>query len=79
MGGESTGKNPTDRGKSGSKRSVLVDQRGAPLGMEIEGANIPDMCMLADTLEAILIQRQGDDLENLCLDKGYDTRACDEC
>lgn len=79
LGGEATGKNPTDRGKSGSKRSLLVDQRGAPLGVEIEGANIPDMCMLADTLEAILIERQGEDVEHLCLDKGYDTRACDEC
>ena len=31
LGGEQTGKNPTDRGKRGSKIHILVDQRGAPL------------------------------------------------
>ena len=31
LGGEQTGKNPTDRGKLGSKRHILVDGRGAPL------------------------------------------------
>src|SRR3989304_4653313 len=31
LGGENTGPNPTDRGKSGSKRHQLVDGRGVPL------------------------------------------------
>ena len=79
LGGEATGRNPTDRGKSGSKRSLLVDQRGAPLSVEIEGANVPDMMMLADTLASILIERDPAEQEHLCLDKGYDTKACDEC
>ena len=30
LGGEKTGKNPTDRGKSGAKINLLVDGRGAP-------------------------------------------------
>jgi putative transposase len=30
LGGSNTGKNPTDRGKSGSKIHLLVDQRGLP-------------------------------------------------
>jgi len=29
---EKTGPNPGDRGKQGTKRSVLVDERGVPLG-----------------------------------------------
>ena len=29
LGGEKTGKNPTDRGKLGSKKSMIVDQKGA--------------------------------------------------
>ena len=32
LGGSQTGKNPTDRGKSGSKVHLLVDERGAPVG-----------------------------------------------
>ena len=39
LGGEETGKNPTDRGKSGSKIHLLVDQRGAPLAVLVSGAN----------------------------------------
>ena len=31
LGGEETGPNPTDRAKTGSKRHLWVDQRGAPL------------------------------------------------
>jgi putative transposase len=33
LGGEQTGKNPTVRGKRGSKIHILVDQRGAPLAV----------------------------------------------
>ena len=33
--GKKTGKNPTDRGKLGVKRSVLTDGRGVPLGVAI--------------------------------------------
>lgn len=32
LGGEDTDRNPTDRGKQGSKIHLLVDKRGAPLG-----------------------------------------------
>jgi transposase len=39
LGGEKTGGNPTDRGKSGSKRSVLSDAAGVPVGLVIDGAN----------------------------------------
>ena len=42
MGGEATGKSPVDRGKSGTKRHVLADQRGAPIVIEVTGANRHD-------------------------------------
>ena len=32
FGGKKTGKNPTDRGKKGTKKSVLVEGDGGPLG-----------------------------------------------
>ena len=37
--GAETGPNPTDRGKLGTKRHMLTDQRGAPLAVVITGAN----------------------------------------
>jgi putative transposase len=33
LGEKSTGPNPTDRAKSGTKRSILVDGKGVPLGV----------------------------------------------
>ena len=38
-----TGPNPTDRGKLGTKRHVLTDQKGIPLSASITGANTHDM------------------------------------
>ena len=32
-GGSATGPNPTDRGKPGAKRHIVVDARGTPLGV----------------------------------------------
>jgi transposase len=37
--GALTGKNPTDRGKKGTKRHLLVDGKGTPLALRITGAN----------------------------------------
>lgn len=38
LGGEATGPSPVDRAKSGTKRSVLTDRRGAPLAVVVTGA-----------------------------------------
>src|SRR6266702_1121528 len=54
LGGEKTGPNPTDRGKSGVKRSVLTEGHGVPLAVEIEGANRHDMKL---TLAGIVVDR----------------------
>ena len=72
--GKKTGKDPTDRGKLGVKRSTLVDGRGVPLAVAVEGANVPDQKLLAETLDAIPIERPeptSQQPQNLCLDKGY--------
>ena len=37
---EGVGRNPTDRGKSGSKIHLLVDQEGMPLGLALAGAHV---------------------------------------
>jgi putative transposase len=73
LGGEKTGPNPTDRGKVGTKRSLLTDGRGQPLSIAVGGANINDHLLLAETLDGIPIPRPTDNsTENICLDKGYD-------
>jgi putative transposase len=72
--GKKTGKNPTDRGKLGVKRSVLTDARGVPLGVAIGGANTHDQKLLRATLRSIPVPRprpKGRRKQHLCLDKGY--------
>lgn len=73
LGGENTGKNPTDRGKSGSKRSLLVNAQGLPLAIVTSGANTPDGQLLEPTLAAVAIERPDPEgsAQHLCLDKGY--------
>jgi len=73
LGGEKTGPNPTDRAKRGTKRSLVVDARGAPLGVVVSGANTPDGQLLEATLASMPIERpEGQTTpQNLCLDKAY--------
>lgn len=42
-GGESTGPNPTDRRKPGTKQHLLVDRHGVPLEVRVTGANRHDV------------------------------------
>ena len=70
--GDSVGRNPTDRGKAGSKRSVLVDGGGGPLSVVVAGANVHDTKLLAITLDSIVVERPDAGIQHLCLDKGYD-------
>ena len=42
LGGEKTGPNPTDRAKSGTKRSLLTDGAGVRLGVAVDRANTHD-------------------------------------
>jgi putative transposase len=69
------GPNPTDRGKDGCKRSLLVEGGGWPLSLIVAAANVNDAKLLEQTLGATFIGRPAPDeqLQHLCLDKGYDT------
>jgi len=81
MGGKKTGPNPTDRGKSGVKRSLLTEAHGIPIGLEIDGANRHDMKLVRATLEAIVVDRPeptDEQPQGMCLDKGYDYEAVRE-
>lgn len=74
-GGEGTGPNPTDRGKSGWKWSVAVDTNGIPIGWAIDGANRHDVRMLEPTLDDVKAVGFFDDIGTLHLDRGYDSGA----
>jgi putative transposase len=73
--GKKTGPNPTDRAKSGVKRSLLAEGHGLPLGLSVAGANRHDMKLVRPTLESIVVDRpQPTETEpqGMCLDKAYD-------
>src|SRR5499426_2096486 len=75
LGGEKVGKNPTDRGKSGTKRSLLTDGRGVPIGLAVAGANRNDFKLVRETIESIAVERPDptrDTPQGMCLDTGYD-------
>lgn len=71
LGGSKTGKNPTDRSKSGSKIHLLVDERGAPLAVWITGANEHDKWSADDLIVHIVAKRPNSE-QHFCADKGYD-------
>jgi IS5 family transposase len=52
-GGEQTGKDPTNRGKLGTKRHVVVDRHGVPLAVTLSGANVHDSKLLEEAIDAI--------------------------
>ena len=75
------GKHPTDRGTLGTKRSLLTDGHGLPLGGAVDGANRHDMKLVEATLEAIMIKRPeptATQPQHLGLDTGYDYEAVRE-
>ena len=75
LGGAATGKSPVDRGKPGTKRHVLTDQRGAPIGIAVTGANRHDSRAARATLGSIPVKRPASGAageQHLTADKGYD-------
>ena len=75
FGGDKVGKNPTDRGKAGTKISLATDGSGSPLGIALAGANVHDTKLLGETLDALVLEPPKvtpDNPQHLCLDKGYD-------
>jgi len=71
LGGTQTGRNPTDRGKSGSKIHLLVDELGAPLAIWITGANEHDKWSVDDLIVHIVTKRPYSE-QHFCADRGYD-------
>ncbi len=86
LGRGATGKNPTDRAKMGTKRSILTDGRGIPLAVAVEGANRHDSKLLVATLDGLVVARPAPPEEeldlwqqqHLCLDAAYDSKEVRE-
>lgn len=76
--GKKTGKNPTDRGKLGVKRSVLADGRGVVLGLCLAAANCHDSRLAEPTMKQMIVRRpqpRPRRPQHLCADKAYDSQA----
>ena len=74
LGGKD-GQEPHRSGQKGTKRSLLTDGRGVPLGLEVAGANRADMKLVEATLDSIPIERPEPTPEkpqHFLGDKGYD-------
>jgi transposase len=77
-GGEKTGKNPTDRGKKGSKHHLITDAQGIPLAFILTGANRNDVTQLIPLVEAIppiggKVGRPRRRPDKVQADRGYDS------
>jgi transposase len=74
--------NPTDKGKAGTKRHIVVDKRGVPLSVITSAANVHDSIVFEELLDAIEpIKRPGRGRprkrpEKLHADKAYDDKKC---
>jgi putative transposase len=73
--GKKTGPNPTDRAKTGTKRSLLTEGQGIPIGLAVDGANRNDFKMTRETIVSVPVRRPrptDEAPQHICLDKGYD-------
>jgi transposase len=82
-GGNKVGKNPTDKGKAGSKRHLVSDRRGVPLAVILTAANVHDSMVFEELIDAIepIKRPRGRPRRrpnNLHADKAYDDKKCKE-
>jgi putative transposase len=73
LGGERTGRNPTDRGKRGAKINLMVDGRGAPISVVLTGANRHDKVSAVALIVSAIPKRPAHKEQHLCADKAYDS------
>lgn len=73
-GGEVSGRSPVDRGKQGTKRSVVVDATGIPLFVVAAAANAHDSPLLEPTLAGVpdMVGPMPEGV-GMHLDAGYDS------
>jgi putative transposase len=53
---------------------VLIDGRGVPIGVAVDGANVHDQKLVEETIDSIPVSRPkvtAQQPQHICLDKGY--------
>jgi putative transposase len=63
----------------GTKHSLGTEGHGLPIAIVTAGANTPDLCLLAETLDTIVLPRPAawvDTPSNVSRDAGYDAARC---
>ncbi len=68
-----SGRNPTDRGKQGIKKSIIIDRKGAPLSITIGSANQHDSTLFPKTLRAFH-QFNPSQIKLMAADSAYDDK-----
>jgi transposase len=79
-GGEKTGPSPVDRGRKGTKHTLLVDRHGVPLALRTAGANASDHAQIIPlVLDFPKVKgkpgRPKELPDELYADRGYDSEA----
>jgi transposase len=80
-GGSETGRNPTDRGRPGTKHHIVTDAHGTPLAVAVTAANVSDSTTLERMMDEVPALRSGSPgrprrrFHKFHADKGYDSRA----
>ena len=75
-GGPCVGPSPVDRGKNGSKLTVLADEESVPLCVIFSAGNVSDTIQLPTILETARKQYGNlSQFRELLADKGYDSAA----
>ncbi|MBM4124384.1 MAG: IS5 family transposase [Nitrospira sp.] len=80
--GNYIGPNPTDKGRAGCKRPLVVDATGIPLAVRLSAANVNDCQRVAQMLDAIpALPHRGPGRPRrrpgkMHADKGYDFKKC---
>ena len=71
-----SGRNPTDRGKNGVKQTILVDENGAPLYVDLAPANVHDSKLLKPMIQTL---RKSKTIRTLAADSAFDAKFLYEC
>lgn len=74
LGCEKSGKSPVDRGKLGSKISVLSEANGVVIGLAVGSANQHDSTLFVETLLSIPKVLQQPSYKEMHLDAAYDSK-----
>jgi len=77
-GGENSGKNPTDRGKLGTKHHILTDAQGIPLAVTATGSNQADVSEALPLIDSVppitgKVGRPRQRPNEIYMDRGYDS------